>query len=103
VKTKIHPKASAPNFWANDYKETKRYETDQCRIIHYENSGGREKIEEHYLNERRLPSTYYPGGGCSSVNGTPFCSFGHIDWQIPTKRQALLLRFKRAMKKLIRI
>jgi hypothetical protein len=82
---KEHPKASTPGFWNDDYKETKRYEEGGYLIIHYENSAGREKVEELPLSGG-LPNVHFPGGGCNRVGGTLFCSFNHIDWQVPQKQ-----------------
>ena len=85
---KQHPKASAINFWNDDYKETCREEKDGLLIVHEENSASREKVTYTNLpGEKHYFAITYPGGGCNYVNGMLVCSIVHIDWQIPPKKE----------------
>ena len=82
-----HPKAGDPNFYADDYKEFKREEKDDWTIIHKSNSGNRIMIEEHLPEgSNLLPNRIFPHGGCNLIGGSIFCSFSHIDWEIPPKQ-----------------
>lgn len=83
-----HPKGNVPNFHADDYVEVDREIKDGWTCIYYKNSGGRIRIKElPPEGSGEIPNLIYPGGGCSFVKGTLFCSFGHIDWQIPPKKE----------------
>ena len=84
----VPPKASAPNFSSDDYKEAYREEKNGYLIVYFVNSGGRRLIKEYPLEGTdEIGSSYYPDGGCNFINGMLCCSFGHIDWQIPDKEK----------------
>jgi len=101
-----HPKANVPNFWEDDYKVFYEEEKDGFLVKHAVNSGGRIRIvgSPTAENSNLLPFYSYPGGGCNSVGGTTFCSFGHIDWSLPKLskegEKAEIERIKQNLKKL---
>ena len=83
--TDVPIKADAPGFHDPNYHEVRREEKDGWTIIHQENAAGRRRIVEKKHGE--LDNVIYPDGGCSIVNGSIFCSFQHINWQVSPRKE----------------
>jgi hypothetical protein len=86
------PKASHKQFYS-DFKTIKSFEKNGYHVDYQLNLANRRRIievpqfvDEEVKYKNFLTNCIYPDGGCNAINGMIFCSFGHMDWQIPSKK-----------------